>query len=144
MIGKLASEAFSVSTISCAGPDFTLFGKNDPSSDSLGSMRILSRKPSGAFMSNRSSMRRATSSSELTSSASSILLLDPSMLMRSGMEYALLFFAERGFSNKSAGPPALDTRSVISVISKSTSAWTEMRFNSPSRSKRVTNSCKSL
>ena len=64
-------------------------------------------------MSNRSSMRGATSLSELTSSASSILFLDPSMLIRSGIEYSMPFFAERGFSNNRAGPGTLTGMAIL-------------------------------
>ena len=83
--GSSAKEKFSRSMTSLTGPVFTVLGKKDPTSASLGSILTLSKNPSGGLISSRSSMRRATSSSEEISSASSIRFFEPSVLIKSGM-----------------------------------------------------------
>src|SRR4029079_17332564 len=69
----------------------------------------------------------AASSSVSTPSARHMRRSEPNWLIRSGCDEPF------GLSNRSAGPPDFTTRSVISVISRSGSASTEMRRSSPAR-----------
>ena len=61
-IGKSRSEKPSRRITSLHGPDFTVFGKNEPSSASFGSILILSSRPCGCCMSRNERMRSETSS----------------------------------------------------------------------------------
>jgi hypothetical protein len=100
-------------------------GKNAPISASFGSILSLPTMPSGMRISRNSTMRAATSSTELTSSANSILRIEAKALIRTGVPYPL------GFSNNSAGPPRFTARSANSVISRMGSTSPPTRLNSP-------------
>ena len=88
-----------------------------------------STSPCGGCMSRTSPSFAAASSSFSTPSARHMRRSEPNWLIRSG------WCEPFGFSNSSAGPPALTTRSVISVISRSGSTSAEMRRSSPWRSR---------
>ena len=84
-----------------------------------------SRSPSGGCMSRMSPSFAAASSSFSTPSARHMRFSVPNWLMRSGCCEPF------GCSKRSAGPPDLTTRSVISVISRSGSTSASMRRSSP-------------
>jgi hypothetical protein len=63
----------------------TILGKNAPISASLGSILSLPMSPSGMRISRNSTMRAATSSTESTSSAISILRMEAKALISTGM-----------------------------------------------------------
>ena len=88
-------------------------------------------------MSRMSPSLAAASSSVSTPSARHMRRSVPNWLMRSGCCEPF------GFSNRSAGPPALTTRSTISVISRSGSTSAVMRRSSPSRSRSAIHSRRS-
>src|SRR5229473_702412 len=67
---RLTSLPFCITSLH--GPLFTLFGKNDPSSASFGSILTLSKNPCGVSIFRNPWMRSATSSSSFTSNASAI------------------------------------------------------------------------
>ena len=71
-------------TTSLHAPVFTLFGKNDPSSASFGSILTLSKNPCGVSIFKNPWMRSATSSNPFTSSASAIRRTLPNALISSG------------------------------------------------------------
>ena len=136
--------SFPVRMTSLQGPAFTLFGKNDPSSASFGSILILSKSPCGESIFKNPWIRWAISSRPLTSKASSIRRTLPNALISNGVREPF------GFSNKSAGPTlsgclpfARAIRCVTSVISSTGSTSARIRFNSPSFSNFRTNSRKS-
>src|SRR6266850_5500919 len=129
---------------SLQAPDFTLLGKNDPSSASLGSILILSKSPWGVSIFRKPRMRSATSSRSFTSNAKAIRRTLPKVLISKGTREPL------GFSNSSAGPTlcgarslSLATRCATSVISSTGSTSVRIRFSSPSFSSSFTNSRKS-
>jgi hypothetical protein len=70
-------------------------------------------------------MRRATSSTDPTSSAISILRMEAKALMSTGMSCPF------GFSKSSAGPPLFTERSANSAISSTGSTSNGMRLSSP-------------
>ena len=72
-------------TTSWHGPLDTIFGKNAPISASFGSIFSLPMRPSGMRISRNSTMRCATSSTESTSSAISILRMEANALISTGM-----------------------------------------------------------
>ena len=78
------------------------------------------------------------SSHESEPSAHAVRCSEPKVLIRSGISDPCTFSKSR------AGPPALVTRSVISVISSSGFTCAEMRCNSPLASRNVMNSRRSL
>src|SRR5439155_812127 len=80
-------------------------------------------------ISSTSPSRRPTSSSESASKARHIRRSVPNWFTSSGCDEPF------GFSNRSAGPPALTTRSTISVTSRCGSTSAETRASSPSRSR---------
>ena len=100
-------------------------GKNDPISASFGSILSLPISPSGMRISRYSEMRRATSSTESTSSAISIRRMAGEGVDQHRNPRAL------GRSNSSAGPPLFTARSANSVISSTGSTSNGMRFSSP-------------
>src|SRR6266852_4155389 len=129
---------------SLQAPDFTLFGKNDPSSASLGSILILSKSPCGVSIFKNPLIRSATSSSRFTSNAKAIRRTLPKVLISKGTREPL------GFSNSSAGPTLCGarplsraTRCATSAISSTGSTSTRIRFSSPSFSSSFTKSRKS-
>ena len=76
-------------------------------------------------------MRAPTSSRLAASKARHMRRSVPNWLIRSGCSEPLTF------SNRSAGPPDLTVRSLISVISRCGSTSAAMRLSSPSRSRRA-------
>src|SRR5215831_3825425 len=121
------STSSPVNTTSWAGPLRTRFGCESAIDFSLRRPLTFSARPCGGCISSTSPSLRPASSRLSTPSARHIRRSVPNWLISSG-------WLEFGFSNSNAGPPALTTRSVISVISRcgSTSACT--RTSSPSRS----------
>src|SRR5919109_345050 len=115
-------------TISCAGPERTLFGSESAIDFSLARPLTFSTRPCGGCISSTSSSLRATASSDVAPKARHIRRSVPNWLIRSGWSDPLTF------SNKSAGPLPLTTRSVISVISRCGSTSARTRRNSSSRS----------
>ena len=89
---------------------------------------LLAAARSGGCISSTSATFCATSSSCSTPNARHIRRSVPNWLISSGCSEPF------GFSNSSAGPPALTVRSTISVISRSGSTSAETRTSSPSRS----------
>src|SRR5229473_3273580 len=94
---RLTSLPFCITSLH--GPLFTLFGKNDPSSASFGSILTLSKNPCGVSIFRNPWMRCATSSSSFTSNASAIRRTLPNALINKGYRDPF------GFSNSSAGLP---------------------------------------
>ena len=82
-------EAVACGSLPCRGRLDTILGKNAPISASLGSILSLPISPSGMRISRNSEMRAATSSTESTSSAISILRMLAKALMSTGMRVAL-------------------------------------------------------
>ncbi len=119
MIGSGSSDGGS-STTSWHGPEPTTFGRASASDFSFPRARILSTRPSGGVISRTSVTRSPSSSSRSTPNAMHMRRSVPNWFMRSGIA------EPRTFRKRSAGPPALVTRSVISAISRcgSTSAAT--------------------
>src|SRR6478752_10124907 len=115
-------------TISWQTPLPTVFGRESATDLSFRSPRTFSSSPSGGCISSTSATLCATSSSFWTPKARHIRRSVPNWLMSSGCS------APFGFSNRSAGPPALTVRSTISVISRSGSTSADTRTSSPSRS----------
>src|SRR6266852_4065886 len=160
---RLTSVPFCMTSLQ--GPDFTFFGKNDPSSASFGSILTMSKNPCGVSIFRNPWMRCATSSSPFTSNASAIRRTLPNALINKGYRDPF------GFSNSSAGlppggtgipacplcppcspcppcplcPPCLPrmTRCTTSAISNTGSTSARIRFSSPSFSSFPTNSRKS-
>ena len=114
-----------VSTISWQAAFDTSFGIESAIDLSLPSERTLSTSPCGGCSSRISPSLSARSSSFSTPNAMHMRFSVPNWLIRSGCA------APFGFSNRSAGPPDLTTRSTISVISRSGSTSAEMRTSSP-------------
>ena len=107
------STSSPVRTISCAGPLRTVFGRESAIDFSFCRPCTFATSPSGGCISSTSPSRRATSSSDDAPNARHIRRSVPNWLISSGCDEPLTF------SNSSAGPPALTTRSLISVISRS-------------------------
>ena len=129
---------------SLQAPDFTLFGKNEPSSASFGSILILSKRPCDVSIFKNPWMRCAISPRPFTSKASSILRTLPNALISNGCRDPF------GFSKRSAGPTEFGarlasraTRCVTSAISSTGSTSARIRLSSPSFSSFRTNSRKS-
>ncbi len=139
---RLTSLPFWITSLHA--PDFTLFGKNDPSSASFGSILILSKSPCGVSIARNPRIRAATSSRSSTSNASAIRRTPPNALISKGCRDPF------GLSNSSAGPTEFGarfasraTRCATSAISRTGSTSARMRFSSPSFSSLFTNSRKS-
>ena len=115
----------------------TVFGSESATDFSLRSPLTFSRSPCGGCMSRMSPSLAAASSSVSTPSARHMRRSVPNWLIRSGCDEPF------GFSNRSAGPPDLTTRSTISVISRSGSTSVAMRRSSPSRSRSAIHSRRS-
>ena len=115
----------------------TVFGSESATDFSFRRPLHLLASPSGGCMSRMSPSLAAASSSFSTPSARHMRRSVPNWLMRSGCCEPF------GFSKRSAGPPDLTTRSVISVISRSGSTSAEMRRSSPSRSRSAIHSRRS-
>ena len=114
MIGSASrSTASPSSTTSWHGPFETDFGVESAIDLSVPSLRTFSTSPCGGLSSSTSSSFAATSSSRSTPKARHMRRSVPNWLIRSGSREPFTF------SNRSAGPPDLTTRSVISVISRS-------------------------
>src|SRR5215203_498126 len=126
-----------VRTTSCDGPRLTVFGRESAIDFSSLRPRIFSRSPSGGCISSTPPTRAATASSDGASNALHIRLSVPNWLISSAWRVPLTF------SNRSAGPPDLTTRSTISVISRSASTSAATRTSSPSRSRRAIHSRRS-
>ena len=122
------STSSPVRTTSCTGPLRTLFGCESAIDFSFFRPRTFSARPCGGCISSTSPSRRPTSSSESAPNARHIRRSVPNWLISSGC-------SDFGFSNSSAGPPALTTRSTISVTSRCGSTSAETRTSSPSRSR---------
>src|SRR5262245_50209201 len=116
----------------------TTFGSESATDFSFRSPLTFSTSPCGGCMSRTSPSFAAASSSFSTPSARHMRRSVPNWLMRSGC------WAPFGFSKRSAGPPDLTTRSVISVISRSGATAAEMGRSSPSRSRSATHSRRSF
>ena len=137
-MGSLVRSTSSPSrTTSWHGPFETVFGRESATDLSLRRPRTFSRMPSGGCMSRMSPSFDAASSRRSTPSARHMRRSVPNWLIRSWCGEPF------GCSKRSAGPPDLTTRSVISVISRSGSASTEMRRSSPSRSRSAIHSRRS-
>ena len=145
--GKSSNEKSFFFMTSLQGPVCTVLGKNLPISASMGSIFNFSRKPSGDFMFSNWRMRSAISSRRSTPSAICMRRSEPNWLINTGMP-----FAPFTFSKSRAGPPGwpyclaapLDTRSVISVISRTGSTSALIRLSSPARSSAAIQSRRSL
>ena len=137
-IGNSSSENPSRRITSFTGPSFTIFGKNEPISASFGSIFSLPKRPCGFFISRYSEMRAATSFTESTCSAISILRVLAKAFTNTGTLLPL------GFSNSNAGPPVFTARSANSVISRYGSTSKGIRFSSLFFSSARTKSRKSL
>ncbi len=146
---RLTSLPFCMTSLHA--PVFTLFGKNDPSSASFGSILILSKSPCGVSIFKNPWMRSAISPSSSTSNASAIRRTLPNALISNGCRDPF------GFSKSSAElspggtgipacPPSLlrMTRCTTSVISRTGSTSARIRLSSPSFSSFWTNSRKSV
>ena len=116
------------STTSWQAPRATVFGRESAIDFSFFRPRTFSTSPCGGCISSTSSSCAATSSSRSTPKARHMRRSVPNWLISSGCR------APFGFSNRSAGPPALTVRSTISVISRSGSTSAATRTSSPSRS----------
>ena len=125
------STSSPVRTTSCARPERTLFGIESAIDFSFARLFTFSTRPCGGCISSTSPMRAPTSSRLAASKARHIRRSVPNWLIRSGCSEPLTF------SNRSAGPPDLTVRSLISVISRCGSTSAEMRLSSPSRSRRA-------
>ena len=138
MIGSVSRSTWSpVSTTSWQGAFETVFGIESAIDLSVPSLRTLSTRPCGGGSSSTSPSFVATSSRRSTPKAMHMRRSVPNWLIRSGS------FEPLTFSKRSAGPPALTTRSVISVISSSGSTSAATRTSSPSRSSRAIHSRRS-
>ena len=126
------------STISWHAPFETVFGTESATDFSFRRPRTFSMRPSGGCMSSTSPSFAAASSSFSTPKARHMRRSVPNWLMRSGCGDPF------GCSKRSAGPPDLTTRSVISVISRSGSTSVEMCLSSPSRSRSAIHSRRSV
>ena len=122
------STSSPVKTTSCAGPCRTVCGSESAIDFSFLSPRTLSTRPCGGCISSTSSSFAATSSRRSTPKARHIRRSVPNWLISNG------WFEPFGCSKRRAGPPALTTRSVTSVTSRSGSTSAETRTSSPSRS----------
>ena len=125
------------STTSWHGPSETVLARESASDLSLPSARSLSPMPCGGCSSSTEATLSPSSSSRSTPKARHIRRSVPNWLIRSGSD------EPRTLRNSSAGPPALTTRSAISLISRwgSTSAVTST--SSPSRPSRSIHSRRS-
>ena len=123
------STSSPVRTTSCTGPLRTLFGCESAIDFNFFRPRTFSARPCGGCISSTSPSRRPTSSSESAPKARHIRRSLPNWLISSGCWLSF------GCSNSSAGPPALMTRSMISVTSRCGSTSAATRTSSPSRSR---------
>src|SRR3954451_17561677 len=123
------STSSPVSTISCEAPLRTVFGRESAIDFSFCRPRTFATSPSGGCISRTSPSLRPTSSSDEAPKPRHIRRSVPNWLISSGCRAPLTF------SKRRAGPPALTTRSLISVISRSGSTSAETRTSSPSRSR---------
>ena len=128
-------------TISWQGALDSVFGAMCSTSRPIGIQRsITSRNPCGGSGSFRNASSLPTSRSASTDSApmpSATRFAVPNRLPSTGIAWPF------GRSNNTAGPPALRTRSQISVISSRGSTSTATRFSSPMRSSWATKSRRS-
>src|SRR6266849_166015 len=118
-----------VSTTSWHGPERTLRGIESAIDFSFFSPFTFSTSPCGGCISSTSSSLRPTASRLGSPNARHILRSVPNWLISSGCCEPF------GCSKRSAGPPALTVRSVISVISRRGSTSAVTRTRSPSRSR---------
>jgi hypothetical protein len=123
------STSSPVSTTSWTGPERTVFGRESAIDFSFCRPRTLSIRPDGGCISSTSPTRAPSSSSRSTPNASAIRRSVPNWLISSGCREPF------GLVKRSAGPPALTTRSTISVTSRSGSTSASMRNSSPSLSR---------
>ncbi len=147
---RLTSLPFCITSLH--GPVFTLFGKNDPSSASFGSIFTLSKNPCGVSIFKNPWIRSATSSNSFTSNASAIRRTLPNALISNGCRdpfglsnSSAVFFVPPASSRLFSSSPVRGrhTRCVTSAISRIGSTSARMRFSSPSFSSLFTNSGKS-
>ena len=124
MIGS-ESRLGGSSTISWQGPDDTDLGRESASDFSRPSARSLSIMPSGGAISSTSETRSPSWSRSSTPNAMQALRRVPNWLITTGSWEPLTL------RKKSAGPPALTVRSVISVISRCGSTSASTSCNSP-------------
>ena len=118
------------STSSWQAPRETLFGIESARRLSLPSPFTFSTRPCGGCISRTSSSLRATASRLSSPKARHVRRSVPNWLMRSGRCEPLTFV------KRSAGPPLLTTRSVISVTSRYGSTSASISTSSPSRRSR--------
>ena len=135
-IGRRSRSGWS-STSSWQGPLETVCARESASDLSLPRARSLSPTPCGGCISSTEETLSPSSSSRSTPKARHMRRSVPNWLISSGSD------DPRTFRNSSAGPPALTTRSAISLISRygSTSAVTST--SSPSRPSRSIHSRRS-
>ena len=129
------------------GPVARVLGKIFPISASMGSIFTLSSRPSGDLTLRNSWMRFAISSSEPTPSAICIRRSEPNWLIRTFAPGCPLTFSKSSAWPPAGRPPvclALETRSVISVISRTGSTSAETRFSSRLRSSSAIHSLRSV
>ena len=119
------SRSGSSSQTSWQGPSFTIFDENDASSRSLPNAFILATTPWGGCRSISDSIRSPSASRLSVPSARHIRRSVPNWLMRTGSRLPTTLVKSR------AGPPALETRSAISVISSAGLTGASMRTSSP-------------
>ena len=125
------------STISWHGPFETVLARESASDLSLPSARILSPMPCGGWSSSTEATFSPSSSSRSTPKARHIRRSVPNWLIRSGSD------EPRTLRKSSAGPPALTTRSAISLISRCGSTSAATSTSSPSRPSRSIHSRRS-
>ena len=106
------SRSGSSSQTSWQGPSLTIFDENEASSRSLPSAFILATTPWGGWRSISVSMRSPSASRLSVPSAMHMRRSVPNWLISTGRRLPATFV------NSSAGPPAFETRSAISVISR--------------------------
>ena len=135
-MGRWSSSRSSRITFAWHGALFTFLGMIPAMSLSVKSRRTLSMIPCGGCTFTSVSIFRAISSKLAQLSARSMRGKLPKALMSSGNDDPVTF------SNNSAGPPALLTRSAISVISRRGSTAAAMRRRSPAASSARMNSCR--
>ena len=135
-IGRRSRSGWS-STTSWQGPLETILGRESASDLSLPRARSLSPIPCGGCISSTEETFSPSSSSCSTPKARHMRRSVPNWLMSSGSE------EPRTLRNSSAGPPALTTRSAISLISSCGSTSAVTSTSSPSRSSRSIHSRRS-
>ena len=132
------SRSGSSSHTSWQGPSFTILDENDASSRSLPRAFILATTPWGGCRSISDSMRSPRASRLSVPSAMHMRRSVPNWLISTGSRLPVTLV------NSSAGPPALETRSAISVISRTGSTGASMRTSSPLFSRRAIHSRRSF